>query len=135
MTGATITVRRRLEWMDTDAAGIWHYSTIFRFVEHAEHELMRHLDATWVYGHVPRVRVEADFLTPVTFGEEVATTLTVARVGGSSITYDAELIGPSGPVARCRVVTVFVDSVNGRAQTVPDELRALLSGTATPKAS
>ncbi|QVQ50046.1 acyl-CoA thioesterase [Spiractinospora alimapuensis] len=132
MSGASVTVRRRLEWIDTDAAGIWHYSTVFRFVEHAEHELMRELGTMWVYGHVPRVRIEADFVSPVVFGDEVTTTLTVAKVGRSSITFEAELSGPSGPVARCRVVTVYVDSVDGQATPVPDELRSRLSGEPVP---
>jgi len=48
--------------MDTDAAGIWHYSTSIRFVEAAEAELHRQLgiiDLT--FGLTPRAHVEFDF--------------------------------------------------------------------------
>ena len=38
-THARIRIRRRVEWMDTDAAGIYHWSTVIRFAEAAEMEL------------------------------------------------------------------------------------------------
>ena len=34
--------RRRVEFRDTDAAGIAHFSTFFVWMESAEHELLRH---------------------------------------------------------------------------------------------
>ena len=33
---ARILLRRRIEWMDTDAAGIYHWTTVFRLAEAAE---------------------------------------------------------------------------------------------------
>jgi acyl-CoA thioesterase FadM len=37
-SAARIRIRRRVEWMDTDAAGIHHSSTVIRFAEAAEAE-------------------------------------------------------------------------------------------------
>jgi acyl-CoA thioesterase FadM len=31
-----VRLRRRTEWIDTDAAGIYHWTTVFRFAEAAE---------------------------------------------------------------------------------------------------
>ena len=39
---APFVVRRRVEFRDTDAAGIAHFSTFFVWMESAEHELLRH---------------------------------------------------------------------------------------------
>jgi acyl-CoA thioester hydrolase len=128
MEPASITVRRPLEWMDTDAAGIWHYTSACRFMEHAEHELMRRLGFEWVVGRSPRVRVELAFSAPVKFGEEVATTLTVTHVGRTSLTMEAELRGPSGPVARGRVVSVLLDVASGAPREIPGDLRSALRG-------
>lgn len=35
--------RRRVEFVETDAAGIVHFSSFFVYMEQAEHELLRHL--------------------------------------------------------------------------------------------
>jgi acyl-CoA thioester hydrolase len=68
MSRPTITVHRRVEWMDTDAAGIWHYTTAFRYLEHAEMELHRHLGIVeQTFGRMPRVRLEVDYLAPASF--------------------------------------------------------------------
>lgn len=122
---ASITVRRPLEWMDTDAAGIWHYSTAIRFTEHAELLLHEQLGvAGWTFGRTPRAHVEFDFTRPVRFGDTVATTLTVDRVGRTSITYAVELAGDDGPYATGRVVTVLAD--DGAPVAVPADLREAL---------
>ena len=128
-TGASISIDRPLEWMDTDAAGIWHYSTIIRFAEHAELELHSRIGIVErTFGMTPRARIEFDFVSPVRFGDVVTTTLTVASIGRSSIAYDLLLDGPGGAFARGRIVTVLLDAVGGRPTEVPDELRAVLLG-------
>lgn len=125
---ASITVRRPLEWMDTDAAGIWHYSTAIRFTEHAELLLHDHLGvAEFTFGRTPRAHVEFDFRRPVRFGDTVVTTLTVARLGRTSIAYDVELADDAGGqvFATGRVVTVLAD--DGVPVEVPEHLRAALT--------
>lgn len=126
---ASITVHRPLEWMDTDAAGIWHYSTVIRFTEHAElllHDRLGVADET--FGRTPRAHVEFDFLRPVRFGDTVATTLTVARVGRTSISYEVVLDGPEGRFATGQVVTVLADE--GTPVEVPEHLRQVLEDDA-----
>jgi acyl-CoA thioester hydrolase len=126
-SGASISIDRPLEWMDTDAAGIWHYSTVIRFAEHAELELHTRLGiAERTFGMTPRARIEFDFLSPVRFGDVVTTTLTVASVGRTSIVYDLLLDGTDGAFARGRIVTVLTDAPGGRPTEVPDDLRVVL---------
>jgi acyl-CoA thioester hydrolase len=125
-SGAQITVTRPLEWMDTDAAGIWHYSTTIRFVEHAELELHRQLDVVDVtFGKTPRARIEIDFRSSVRFGDDVSTTLLVTEVGRTSISYRFELSTPHGLAAEGRIVTVLVGP-DTRPIEVPDDVRAAL---------
>lgn len=129
---ARITVTRPLEWMDTDAAGIWHHSTLIRFLEQAELELHRRLGIVdLTFGFTPRVRLEIDFRQPVRFGDDVTTTLTAARIGRTSMDYDFVLEGPRGLVAEGKLVTVLIDG-EGAPREVPDDLRrALLDGGET----
>jgi YbgC/YbaW family acyl-CoA thioester hydrolase len=126
--GASITIRRRIQWMDTDAAGIWHHSTAIRLIEEAEAELHRSLgivDET--FGATPRVRIALDFHEAVAFDDEVSVTLDVSSMGTASMTYAATLATvENAPVATGEVVVVLIDRHTGQARPWPDDLRAVL---------
>jgi acyl-CoA thioester hydrolase len=87
---ASVTIRRRVEWPDTDAAGRYHHSTVIRWVEAAEAELLDSLALIDVFGSVPRVHYEVDYLAPLFFRDEVELELTVESVGRSSVRYTFE---------------------------------------------
>ena len=38
--GSAFVMRRRVEFIDTDMAGIVHFATYFRYMETAEHEFL-----------------------------------------------------------------------------------------------
>lgn len=127
--GESITIHRRVQWMDTDAAGIWHHSVVIRWLEEAEAELHRHLGIIDVtFGATPRVRSEFTFATPVRFDDVVEVTLTVAEVGETSVTYQLEVEHGETHVASGRLVAVFIDRATGEKRPWPDELRTALSG-------
>ncbi|MGY2700536.1 acyl-CoA thioesterase [Nocardioides sp. HB32] len=113
--GASITLRTRVEWIDTDAAGIYHNSSVLRFVEAAEAELMRELGIEGYFPVAPRVRLEVDFEAPLFFGQEVTVDLVVDRVGSSSLTFRFEVWGeqhlgaPRSRAAAGSYVTVHVE--------------------------
>ena len=56
-----VEIERRVEWVDTDAAGHQHYTAILRWAEAAEAELLRSLGIDWLFGRTPRVRHEVDY--------------------------------------------------------------------------
>jgi acyl-CoA thioester hydrolase len=125
---ASVTIQRRIEWMDTDAAGIWHYSTAIRFVEAAETELHRRLgiiDRT--FGLTPRAHVEFDFHRAVGFEDVIDITLEVAEVGTTSVTYSVTMGCGGDPVASGRVVTVLIDE-DGKPAPWQDNMRETLTG-------
>jgi acyl-CoA thioester hydrolase len=125
---ASVTIERRIEWMDTDAAGIWHYSTAIRFVEAAETELHRQLgiiDRT--FGLTPRAHVEFDFHRSVGFDDAIDITLEVAEVGTTSVTYSVTMRCGDDPVASGRVVTVLIDE-DRKPTPWPDDMREALTG-------
>ena len=126
--GAHVTIRRRVEWMDTDAAGIWHHSAVIRWAEDAEAQLHRNLgivDRT--FGSTPRVNVEYNFGTPLRFGDEVDVSLFVESIGETSITYGVKVERNGETLATGRTVTVFIDSSTGAKKPWPEDMRALLS--------
>ena len=129
--GATVTLERQLDWIDTDAAGYWHHSTLWRFVEAAEAQLHRDLGIVDVtFGFTPRRRLEAEFFAPLHFDRPAAITLAVASVGRTSATYEARLASDDTLIATARVVVVFIDG-DGRASPWPAPVaRALSEGVA-----
>lgn len=106
---ATVRIERRLAWPDTDAAGVWHHSTLWRWVEEAEAELHRELGITQhTFGHTPRRHLEAEFLLPLRFDDLVEVELTVAKVGRSSVTYDTTVTHGGELAARASMTAVLV---------------------------
>jgi YbgC/YbaW family acyl-CoA thioester hydrolase len=122
---ASATIVRRIDWMDTDAAGIYHYSTVLRLAEAAEAALhTEHGTADRIFGAAPRVHMEFDFQKPVMFNDEVVTQITVADLGRTSITYDLRLTHDDELVATGRIVGVFIDQESMKAAPWPDAVRA-----------
>ena len=136
------TTRRRVEFRDTDAAGIVHFSAFFFWMESVEHELLRAagvavvergsdgVDASW-----PRVSASCDYLAPIRFGDEVAVTAAVERVGGSSVAYRFAFTHAGRAVANGRVVAVhcLMRPAGGpEATPIPDDIRGRLERFLSP---
>ena len=84
---------RMVEFSDTDMAGIMHFSAFFRYMEAAEHELLRSFGFS-VYTEIdddvvsfPRVAAKCDFHSPARREDVLDIDVTVSRVGTKSVTY------------------------------------------------
>ncbi|PTM96886.1 acyl-CoA thioester hydrolase [Streptomyces sp. VMFN-G11Ma] len=121
--GARAVYRCRVEWWDTDASGHYHNAAIGRFVEAAEAVLVRECGVVGYFGAAPRVRYEVDFASPLWFGQQVTTTLSVERIGTSSMTFGFEVWGeehegrPRGLAASGRYTVVHVPPGDERVST------------------
>ena len=134
--GQTFSTTRRVEFRDTDAAGIAHFSTYFAWMEQAEHELLRHLGlsvfdpqssgtVTW-----PRVSAQADFLSAVRFEDVVDIAVRVVRLGEKSATFGFEFSLAGRPVARGTITTVccrFTPHGATQSLPIPAEIRRKLA--------
>jgi acyl-CoA thioester hydrolase len=131
----SVVYRGRVEWMDTDASGHYHNTTITRFVESAEAQLMRERGVTGYFGASPRVRYEVEFPSPLWFGQEVTVTLALERIGTSSMTFRFEVWGeqfedhPRALSARGSYVVVHVPlgTETRGSQAWPEDWRKRLS--------
>ena len=125
---SSVSIRRRVQWIDTDAAGIWHHSTVARWAEEAEAELHRQLGIIdHTFGATPRVVVEFEFRSPLRFDDVVDVTITVAKLGRSSITYLIEVRKGETVAASGRMVAVFIDRESGRKRPWPEQIRRALA--------
>src|SRR6266852_6372511 len=84
---------RRVEFSDTDMAGIVHYSNFFRYMEAAEHAFFRSLGFSVATRQVdlplgwPRVHAQCDFKQPLHFEDEVEIQLLVSERKSKSLSY------------------------------------------------
>jgi acyl-CoA thioesterase FadM len=125
---ASIVVQRRIEWPDTDASGRWHNTAGFRLIEVAETALLERLGILHdVYGRLPRARIAADFRRGLGFRDLVDCSLTVERVGRSSITYAFEMRHEGDVCMSAEVVAVLLDDA-GAPEQWPEDYRSLLMG-------
>ena len=85
--------KRRVEFRDTDAAGIVHFSAFFVYMEQAEHELLRSLGASVAMrddeGEIgwPRVSASCDYRNAARFEDVLDVEVSVQRLGRKSVTY------------------------------------------------
>lgn len=131
MTGARVSMTRRLAWAETDAAGHNHFSVAVRWLEEAEHLLWRSVGFPAMVPCVPRVHVEVDYGERIWFDQEVEVTLGVISVGRASCTFGYEVTTGEGRVAQSgRHTVVHAPDPAGRSQPWPDEVRAVLQAPA-----
>jgi acyl-CoA thioester hydrolase len=147
---------RRVEFSDTDMAGIMHFSNFFKFMEATETAFMRSLGLSVVLSNcgldvcLPRVHAECDYLLPLRFEDEVLVHLLVEKRATRTLTYQFRFRKMNGEaqqeVARGRLIAVCAArQANGSMKAVPlpkalaDQLQEapaalLLDGAASPRA-
>jgi acyl-CoA thioester hydrolase len=131
---ASIVVKRRIEWADTDASGWYHNTAALRLIEEAEHVLMDRLGILHdVIARVPRVHISIDFRQVLRFWDEVEVAVRVEDVGDSSITYGFEMRHDGAVSADGKAVAVLV-SAEGKPAPWPEEHRRLLLNSGPLKA-
>lgn len=127
-------ITRRVEFAETDMAGIVHYSNFFRYMEVAEHAFFRSLGFSVVTRQVdppvgwPRVHAECDYSEPLRFEDEVEVHMLVSRKRSKSLTYAFRFRRlndqPTVEIARGLLTVVCVTHHGGQmtAATIPKEI-------------
>jgi 4-hydroxybenzoyl-CoA thioesterase/acyl-CoA thioester hydrolase len=120
------TTTRRVEFRDTDAACMAHFSAFFVWMEQAEHELLRYLGLS-VHSvdqqgtlSFPRVAARCDYQRSVRFEDVLDIEIVVVRVGPKSVTYECNFTHNGQPVASGQTTTVCCRfDENGTPHSVP----------------
>jgi 4-hydroxybenzoyl-CoA thioesterase/acyl-CoA thioester hydrolase len=108
----TYCLQRRVEFRDTDAAGIVHFSNFFVYMEQTEHAFLRNLglgvvleidgnQISW-----PRVRATCEYKNSIKFEDIIEIRLAVERIGEKSVTYGFQFFRGETPVANGSLTTV-----------------------------
>ena len=129
-------VARRVEFCETDAAGIAHFSSFLCYMEQAEHALLRHL-GTSVTSDIgdgwhlswPRVHVECDYRGSARFEDCLSIQVVVERLGVRSVTYAFDFMLGEQSLASGKLVAVCCKVRPGEpleSMAIPAELRSSL---------
>lgn len=133
----TFRTTRRVEFHETDMAGIVHFSNFFRYMEAAEVAFLRSrgLRVSWHEGKTrygfPRVSAACDYLKPARFDDLLEIVVTLEQVGAKSVTYTHEFRRGEEVLARGRITAVYVCVEEGqglKSVEIPPEIRVKLLG-------
>lgn len=136
--------RRRIEFRDTDAGGIVHFSVYFTLMEQAEHALWRSLGRSVVAGDHesaiswPRVAARCDYAAPLRFEDEVDVEVSVRRRGGKSVTFAFSLKCNEQPIAQGEITAVccrFRQDAPPEPIPIPPEVAAQLDSLVIAEAA
>ena len=131
---------RRVEFHQTDAAGIVHFASFLTMMESAEHELLRDAGLsvmpppgqsprlTW-----PRISVHCDYHNAARFEDQLVIDVTVEHIGHSSVRYRFDIARQNArddhpadaTIATGTLTAVCCDLSSGKLvkTDVPDDIR------------
>jgi YbgC/YbaW family acyl-CoA thioester hydrolase len=129
---------RRIEFVDTDMAGIVHFSNFFRFMESAEVDFLHSLglsvsmqteEGKWI--GFPRVSASCDFVRPAKFLDIIDISVRLGTVGQKSVTYQFEFAKGSEVIARGQITAVCCRTLSDdrlESMEIPADIRQKLQG-------
>ena len=120
---------RRVQFYETDAAGIVHFSVFFRYMEEAEHAMWRaaglNIAPQGAAVGFPRVATSFEFLKPLQFSDEFEVHLRITRKSTRSLSYSAT-IRKDGEIAAQGTLTVACINTHAgdpmRSTAIPTEI-------------
>ena len=133
-------ISRRVEFADTDMAGIVHFTAFFRYMETAEHEFFRALGLS-ITDHErhlgwPRVSCSFDFHSALRFPEEFEVHLNLTQISKRSVTYEARIVRDGAILASGRSISTCcrIDPAGAlRAIDIPSDVAEKLRQRLTPR--
>jgi acyl-CoA thioester hydrolase len=131
----TFRTTRRIEFRDTDAAGIAHFSAFFLYMEQVEHEFLRSLGLSVMTSDAdgpiswPRVAAQCDYQGPAHFEDVLDVELQVARLGDKSVSYEFCFThaGRDVAIGKLTAVCCRMEPAGARAIAIPDWIRSKLA--------
>ena len=138
MSDAHFQITRRVQFAETDMAGIVHFSNYFRWMEEVEHAYFRSHGLSIAMTHEgidigwPRVNVGCEYHGPVRFEDELTLRLRVTKVGGKSLSYEVDFLLGEKVVAlgKCTSVCCEHTAAGLKAVAIPPAIREKLAAGA-----
>ncbi len=125
-------IERRVEFAETDMAGIVHFSNFFKYMEATEHAFFRSLGCS-LHSSVDggmlgwaRVHAECDYMAPLRYQDLFAVHLVVREKRRTALTYDFHFTTEGRDVARGKLTVVCVARKTGEEAMRPTPMPAAI---------
>lgn len=135
------TSTRRIEFSETDMAGLVHFSNFFKYMETAERDFFETVGVDLIRttpGELvgwPRARAECKFNAPLRFGDTIDIHLAVKAVKDRAIDYQFRIFrrnedGTRTQAGKGHMTTIFAQLLHGgelQSIELPEDLRARIT--------
>lgn len=122
----------RVAWVDTDAAGVVHFTNFFRMFERAEEDFYLSLgfsfkDIAERYGvWFPRVEAFCRYKSPAYFGDLLTIKLRIMELGEKHVKYRFRVMRKEELLAEGYVVVVAAEKERNVSTRIPDDVKMKL---------
>ena len=137
---APFSMTRRIQFAETDMAGVLHFSNYFRLMEEVEHAFWRSLDISVYTPHDergdgtnagrtiswPRVAVACEYYSPARFEDELDLLFRIVHIGRRSIEFETEFFKGGDRIALGKITAVCCETTGGTF--APIEIPASMRG-------
>jgi acyl-CoA thioester hydrolase len=131
-------IKHSVQFSETDAAGVVHFSNYFRWMEMVEHAFFRSLGLSVMMTHEaveigwPRIACSCEYHGPARFEDEVTLKLRVTKVGGKSLSYEVDFLKGDALLAKGKLTSVCValQDATFKAIAIPPAMRDKLGSSA-----
>jgi len=130
--------QHRVQFADTDAAGIMHFSAFFRYMEETEHAFYRSLGFS-VFGNEhdengkggwPRLNTSCEYQHPLRFEEVFEVQVTIEKLEEKTIDYRFDFVKDGKTIATGRFGIIYAVKPNNggpmKATAIPERFAAKL---------
>ena len=143
LVNAVFLYHRRVQFAETDLAGIVHFSWYFRYMEEAEHELWRAAGLSVSPQHAaiqwPRVAAAFDYKNPLRFEELFHVAVRIGAVSRRTLQYECTLHRGHTVIGQGRITAACAFHEPGGAMKAIDlpsglveRLQAVMTDVAPP---
>ncbi|MGB7157785.1 MAG: thioesterase family protein [Tepidisphaeraceae bacterium] len=118
-------IHRRVQFAETDMAGIAHFANFLRWMEEAEHALFRSVGLSVAMHHEgseiswPRVSVGCEYFQPVRFEDELDLRLRIVKIGEKSLSMEVDFMKGDQRVALGKATSVCCNVSGGKMRSIP----------------
>lgn len=127
---------RRVQFAETDMAGIAHFANFMKWMEEAEHAFFRshgmsvHEEREGELLGWPRLSAQCDYKKPARFEDELEVHMVIEKMSEKTLTHVFTFVRDTEPIATGRFVTICCKRGPGdtlKSVPIPDEIRALFT--------
>lgn len=122
-------LKRRVQFHETDAAGIVHFSCFFRYMEEAEHALWREAGLSIARGHAevgfPRVSANFDYHRPLRFEDEIDVSIRIVAIDDKTMRYSCVIMRDEEKIATGTMTIICIARRPGlpmKAASIPPDI-------------